>query len=225
KHGPYMEALLVPQVDRVIVTSSKLKQRFGALHPQVHWVPNGARHDLFAHALHEKAPGAPFTFGYLGSIDDRMDLALLEKTFEIYPNHRFLLVGPIRIPDLAVRWERFAHVELIGAQPPEVLPQWVAQFDVALIPFVRNEFTAAIYPMKLNEYLAAGRPVITTRFTDFSDFPVGVRVAQGWLDFTLLMNLFAIGKIPIQAKCYSQWSSQNSWENRGQAFAEALRDR
>lgn len=43
----------------------------------------------------------------------------------------------------------------------------MAGFDVALMPFARNEATRSISPTKTLEYLAAGLPVVSTRVPDF----------------------------------------------------------
>ena len=46
------------------------------------------------------------------------------------------------------------------------LPAYLAGWDVALLPFARNEATRFISPTKTPEYLAAGRPVVSTPIRD-----------------------------------------------------------
>jgi glycosyltransferase involved in cell wall biosynthesis len=46
------------------------------------------------------------------------------------------------------------------------LPEVMAGFDVALMPFALNEATRSISPTKTLEYLAAGLPVVSTRVPD-----------------------------------------------------------
>ena len=46
------------------------------------------------------------------------------------------------------------------------LPEVMAGFDVALMPFALNEATRSISPAKTLEYLAAGLPVVSTRVPD-----------------------------------------------------------
>ena len=46
------------------------------------------------------------------------------------------------------------------------LPQVMAGFDVALMPFALNQATRSISPTKTLEYLAAGLPVVSTRVPD-----------------------------------------------------------
>jgi UDP-galactopyranose mutase len=46
------------------------------------------------------------------------------------------------------------------------LPAYLAGWDVAMLPFARNDATRFISPTKTPEYLAAGRPVVSTSITD-----------------------------------------------------------
>ena len=66
--------------------------------------------------------------------------------------------GPFRQAD---------NLHYLGMQPYDRLPEVMAGFDVALMPFARNEATRSISPTKTLEYLAAGLPVVSTRVPDF----------------------------------------------------------
>jgi UDP-galactopyranose mutase len=46
------------------------------------------------------------------------------------------------------------------------LPAYLAGWDVALLPFARNESTRFISPTKTPEYLAGGKPVVSTPIQD-----------------------------------------------------------
>ena len=46
------------------------------------------------------------------------------------------------------------------------LPSYLSGWDVALLPFARNESTRFISPTKTPEYLAAGCPVVSTSVRD-----------------------------------------------------------
>jgi glycosyltransferase involved in cell wall biosynthesis len=124
-----------------------------------------------------------------------------------------------------------------GSQPPQTLPNWVAQFDVCLIPFLKNDLTAGIYPLKINEYLACGKPVVATRFSDLSDFEEVVDIADTSEEFIILVKK-VLGEsrpknqsnkhannddIPHETrKKRIAFARQNSWENRAEAFGEAV---
>jgi glycosyltransferase involved in cell wall biosynthesis len=55
----------------------------------------------------------------------------------------------------------------------------MASFDVALMPFARNEATRSISPTKTLEYFAAGLPVVSTRVPDVvADYGHAVSLAD-----------------------------------------------
>jgi glycosyltransferase involved in cell wall biosynthesis len=58
------------------------------------------------------------------------------------------------------------NIVRFGQQAYDDLPAFLSCFDVALMPFARNEATRAISPTKTLEYLAGGKPVVSTPITD-----------------------------------------------------------
>jgi teichuronic acid biosynthesis glycosyltransferase TuaH len=54
-----------------------------------------------------------------------------------------------------------ASVHLLGPKPPRAYPDYIAAFDVCLIPDVVDDYTNNIFPDKLNEYVALGKPVVS----------------------------------------------------------------
>jgi UDP-galactopyranose mutase len=68
-------------------------------------------------------------------------------------------IDPISLP-------RRANIHYLGPKPYGDLPDYVAGWDVALLPFARNEATRFISPTKTPEYLAAGKPVVSTSIRD-----------------------------------------------------------
>jgi glycosyltransferase involved in cell wall biosynthesis len=68
--------------------------------------------------------------------------------------------------------------------PYERLPEMMAGFDVALMPFALNEATRSISPTKTLEYLAAGLPVVSTRVPDVvADYSSVVHLADDGAGF------------------------------------------
>jgi hypothetical protein len=61
---------------------------------------------------------------------------------------------------------RAANIHYLGMKPYDDLPTYMAGWDVALLPFARNDATRFISPTKTPEYLAAGRPVVSTSIRD-----------------------------------------------------------
>jgi hypothetical protein len=76
------------------------------------------------------------------------------------------------------------------------LPDYIAGWDVALLPFARNDATRFISPTKTSEYLAAGKPVVSTPIRDVVQ-PYGalgfVRIADTPPDFIAAIEATASG--------------------------------
>jgi glycosyltransferase involved in cell wall biosynthesis len=57
----------------------------------------------------------------------------------------------------------------MGQQPYSALPQFLAAWDVCLMPFAMNESTRFISPTKSLEYMAAELPIVSTPVKDVLD--------------------------------------------------------
>jgi UDP-galactopyranose mutase len=103
--------------------------------------------------------------GFFGVIDERLDIDLLGRVAELRPDWHLILVGPIAKIDPA-SLPLASNIHYLGAKKYEELPSYLAGWDVALLPFARNEATRFISPTKTPEYLAAGKPVVSTSIRD-----------------------------------------------------------
>jgi len=105
--------------------------------------PSGVEFERFAadvapHPLPSQLGGP--VFGYVGVIDERLDVGLIETLADAFPDGHIVLVGPVFKLDPA-RLPRRANVHLTGPVPYDALPSWLAGFDVALMPFAQNRAT------------------------------------------------------------------------------------
>lgn len=103
--------------------------------------------------------------GFYGVLDERFDIELIGQMATAKPGWHFVLIGPVvKIdPDSL---PKNANIHYLGGKNYQELPQYLAEWDVALIPFALNESTKYISPTKTPEYLAAGIPVISSAITD-----------------------------------------------------------
>ncbi len=103
--------------------------------------------------------------GYVGVVDERLDLDLLDELADHLPDWTIRVVGPVAKIDPA-DLPRRPNIEYPGMARYDELPAVMAGFDVALMPFALNEATRSISPTKTLEYLAAGLPVVSTAVPD-----------------------------------------------------------
>jgi len=131
----------------------------------IHLFPSGVDPEHYAPARELRRPRERPVAGYVGVIDERIDLELVAGLAERLPHWDVEMVGPIfKIEPASV--PRAPNLRYPGKQPYERLPAVMAGFDVALMPFALNDATRSISPTKNLEYLAAGLPVVSTRIPD-----------------------------------------------------------
>ena len=139
--------------------------------PNVHLFPSSVDVAHFAAArrvLSDPADQAAIPrprIGYFGVIDERMDYDLLAGVAGARPAWQLILAGPTAKVEPAAL-PRAANIHYLGAKPYAQLPAYIGGWDVAMLPFARNEATRYISPTKTPEYLAAGRPVVSTSIRD-----------------------------------------------------------
>ena len=233
KHGARMEAAFAPQADAVIATSEPLQTSKRRYNDQCFLVKNGVNVALFQQALGQRSQyqikDKPQVVGYLGTVDDRLDYELLEFCIQKAPNLQFYFVGRVTYPSGKARLSAYDNVHFLGAKSPEQLPKQVAQFDVGIIPFVRNGFTENIYPLKINEYLAAGLPVVTTNFGQLADFQEVITIAsqsQDFLQALLLETHYPECDDEKQANIQKRvaFAQANSWESRAEELSQIIEE-
>jgi glycosyltransferase involved in cell wall biosynthesis len=103
--------------------------------------------------------------GFYGVIDERFDTDLVSQVAQARPDWQIVLVGPVVKIDPA-NLPRAHNIHYMGQRTYEQLPQFLAGWDVCLLPFALNESTKFISPTKVLEYMAAELPSVSTPITD-----------------------------------------------------------
>jgi UDP-galactopyranose mutase len=166
-----LEGFLLARADLVFTGGVSLFEVKRHLHPNVHAFPSSVdvAHFARARALRsdpdDQAPIRRPRLGFYGVIDERLDIELIDSVAIMRPDWQLVMVGPVVKIDPAALPNR-SNIHWLGPKLYEELPLYLAGWDVALLPFARNESTRFISPTKTPEYLAAGRPVVSTPITD-----------------------------------------------------------
>jgi teichuronic acid biosynthesis glycosyltransferase TuaH len=216
KWGKEYEGKFLENADQVIVSSKGLLDKFQGKHSKIKCVKNGVNLVNFSKVNAEKTQTKKI--GYLGAFDNRIDTQLMKESATAYPEYTFEILG-----DQKIALENLpSNIKFLGARPQEQLNQIMQEWDVALIPFVKNEFTKTIYPLKINEYLAAGKPVISTDFAELEDFKGMVKVCTSHEDFIegIAKEIRYNNRLKISKRI--EFARQNSWEARTAQFLQAL---
>jgi glycosyltransferase involved in cell wall biosynthesis len=165
------EIELFRRADLVFTGGQSLYEAKRAHHPRVTACPSSVDATHFEQARRiqpdpeDQRPIPHPRLGFFGVIDERMDLDLLRTFAELRPSYQIVLIGPVVKIDPATL-PRAANLHYLGPKRYEELPAYIAGWDVAIMPFARNDATRFISPTKTLEYLAAGKPVVSTSIRD-----------------------------------------------------------
>jgi len=151
--------------------------------------------------------------GFYGVLDERLDRELMNQLAVLRPELQFVLLGPvvkIREEDLP----RAPNLHYLGSKSYADLPQYLANWNVAILPFARNPSTRFISPTKTPEYLAAGKPVVSTPIQDVVQ-PYGemglVQIAETAEDFEAAIARALLPTGPAHHRRVDEFLSEMSW--------------
>lgn len=158
--------------------------------PLTRVTPNPVDLALFPEEAPQRAPGAPFTFGFTGRFHPEKGLELLAAAARLLattpglPPWRIVLRGPTDIPRGGAG-EAFAQKLLALAGPLVAEGRWrhePPEFDAARLAATYRDQDAFVYPTQAElgealpvavlEALAAGLPVVATDLSCFSGYVV-----------------------------------------------------
>jgi glycosyltransferase involved in cell wall biosynthesis len=106
---------------------------------------------------------------YVGEMAHWFDFSLINQLTESMPDVSFVFIGPDRMA--RARLTSRGNVHILGRRPFEVLPAYLWNADVGLIPFDvagHADLVNAVHPLKLYEYLACELPVVATEWDELS---------------------------------------------------------
>ena len=224
KHGARLENEACQHADLTFVTSTNLNRLKNPFARRIQNYFNAAEVSIFQKVLTEKYPRPAElegrqgkVIGFIGNLDElRIDYPLLHKIALRFPQHTLLLVGPLNSPEPArIGMDELPNVVFAGSRKLEALPPLLQHMDCVLIPFLCNTLTFSIYPLKINEYLAAGKPVVSSSFSeDIRTFAHCTYLAADHEAFLEKIELALVEDDPEMVRARVEVANGNTWEAR-----------
>jgi UDP-galactopyranose mutase len=226
------EQCLFAQADIVFCGGASLYASKRNQHGNVHLFPSSIDRHHFAKARIpqvdpvDQADIPHPRIGFYGVLDERLDQDLLREVARENPTWHFVLIGPV----VKVRQEDLpsgSNIHYLGQKEYEHLPAYLANWDIAMLPFARNRSTRFISPTKTPEYLAGGKPVISTPIQDVVR-PYGeaghVRIATDPPDFAAAVRSILSAPKPGWLSRVDSMLVNMSWDKTFKAmWAEVVR--
>ncbi|MGE5602767.1 MAG: glycosyltransferase family 1 protein [Nitrososphaerales archaeon] len=230
-----IELELFSRADVVFTGGPSLYEAKRIQHANVHLFPSSIDAGHFGRARELQTDPADQAgishprVGFFGVIDERMDLELVARVAQLRPHWRLVLIGPIVKIDPKSA-PQAPNIHYLGQKPYDRLPEYLAGWDVALMPFAHNDATRFISPTKTPEYLAGGRPVVSTSIRDVVR-PYGenglVRIADTPEETVAAVEAALVMTPEERAKWLArvdEFLKQDSWDRTWEAMDRLIQD-
>jgi glycosyltransferase involved in cell wall biosynthesis len=217
-----LETQLLRQVHLVFANSALIYEDKRSINSSTYRIPSGADIKHFALALDMSLPVHPRlsvyphpVAGYVGNINDKVDVDLLCAVSVLLPDWQFVLVGQVhpQAGDLGLL-EGLPNVHFLGCFPFAEMPAFVRGMDVCLLPYVDTELARYRSPLKLYEYLAAGKPIVSTDHPEVREFSAWVEIASTAQAFaSAIVHAYKQDSVERQS-ARAQLARNHSWDVR-----------
>ena len=227
------EKELFEKADLVFTGGHNLYQAKKECHRNIYPFPSSIDKEHFAQAreittdIDDQASIPHPRFGFYGVIDERFDIDLIKEVAERKPDWHFVIIGPVVKIDPEIL-PKLDNIHYLGGRSYDELPKYLGGWDVAIIPFLRNDSTKYISPTKTPEYLAGGKPVISTSITDVVN-PYGINDLVHIADTA--DEFITAAEIELKREDRDKWLektdrflSQNSWDKTWDRMMQHITD-
>ncbi len=150
------------------------------------FLPQGVNVEHFQRQNIKSSEVKPKSIGYFGMIGEWFDIETILEAARTYPDYKFEIIGKMTIEDTLLHTGK--NITVSEPVPYSELPEKVAHFDVALIPFLINELTIAVNPLKLLEYFSMGMPVVSSAMPEVIKFKPNVYIGETKEEFVKLIQ-------------------------------------
>ncbi|MFC1699006.1 ElyC/SanA/YdcF family protein [Candidatus Omnitrophota bacterium] len=166
---------LLRKSDLIFAQGKTLENKCRRLNDNVHVFTFGVKMEIFDNFVYspQRIPNdlrdiSRPIIGYVGGLHRHIDFSLIRLIAEAHPEWSIVLIGPVQTDISAI--EDLPNVFILGKKDFPDLPNYINQFDAAIIPYAINGYTETVFPTKLNEYHAMGKPVISTDLREVVKF-------------------------------------------------------
>jgi len=155
----------------------------------------------------------------VGALDSWLDIEAVRQAALAHPQCRFVLAGRVEYKPIR-RLAALRNVELVGETPYHRVPELLAGFQVALIPFRITPLTLMTNPIKMYEYFSCGLPVVTTPLPEAQVMDDLVYLASTPADFARQVGHALAEDDPARRLRRREIALLESWDARARDISD-----
>ena len=217
------ERIVLDCVDLTVAVSPELVRAKSGMNRDVRLVENAVDLRQFKLAIERNKTPADLAkipaprIGYSGLVGKRLNLSMILEIAGRHPEWSFIFVGKVDPRDCEadiMALQSSENVYFLGERKPEVIADYVAGFDIGLLPYELNVETTHISPLKMYEYLAVGLPVIATAIPAALRHGDLLEVANNLDEFDDKIREALVDNHERDMNKRMQFAEKNTWEDR-----------
>ena len=203
-------------------SSINLKNRINNISKRK-YLPNGVNFELFSkiNKPRKYSKKDSLKIVYLGAVRDIINEKLILKISKRFPNDKIYFIGPI-LKKFNKLYKR-KNIFFLGEIKHKLVPSFLKQYHIGILPYKVNLFTKSINPLKVYEYVSSGLPVISTNLPNVTrlgkSYPK-INLYQASSDDNFINYISDIKKNYKQnsKKDINIFLKENAWVKRFQIF-------
>jgi len=219
------EKQLVNAATAITVSSEALREKWSAAAAPVSLVRNAVDFERFAAGRSSGLLSRTTrpVIGYYGAIAEWFDVELIRDLARQRPQYSFVLIGNPHAAE-AKTLRDLPNVHLLGEKPYELMPAYLADFDVCIIPFRITPLTRATDPVKIYEYFSQGKPVVATPLPELQRHQPLLVLAADSVSFAAALDEAVRENDPPRREARIEVAKANPWSARGEVLDAVCRE-
>jgi glycosyltransferase involved in cell wall biosynthesis len=176
------------QADLIFSTSQAVRDMLGARRADAWYLPNGVDPAEFQPDAPHPVPAdlqairRPIV-GYAGKMQQRIDSDLVRQVAAALPQVSFIFIGQILDKAWMAPLFSIPNIYFLGDKHYRQLPDYLAAFDVCMIPHHAGKREHGSNVLKLYEYMAMHKPIVTTAISGVEPFAGRICIAADAEEF------------------------------------------
>ena len=225
----FKERNLINCSKKVFVSAQKLlnsiSDKYGCDKSKFILVRNGYDYDLFSNYKSSKVELKRPCATYIGTIDNWFDLKNIKAYAKKHPDIYFNIVGPIN-PSIKEDIDAIKEKNIIIHGPIEhsLVPSYIENSDIMLMPFIINEIIEYVDPVKVYEYLFLKKNIVSSYWDELNQFNGLIYYYHNDAEFEKAMDEAIKNKFK-ENKQYKNIINDAKWDNRLQIYIDTLEEK
>lgn len=207
------------KVDLIFFTSHELKKYIKLnYNKDSYFFPHGINVNLFNESVENKEISLEYknichpVLGFVGFVTEKtIDIELVRKIAENYKYCSVVMIGEVK-KKIINKFNDLKNIYFLGKIFKQIVPSYIKNFDVCLIPFKLNELTKCVNPMKLLDYLSMGKPVVYMAKEDVYNIKDIVYFAKSEEEFIKNISLALNEDDKSLHRKRMKFAKENSWD-------------